>query len=412
MAVRTTGADRRRHLRRAMQHLHRQRLRARRHADDRRSRPGRDPCCHHHVLPDIERQSCRGTDAAAPVAAGDRQVVRVAAATDRGLVAGKTISGAVGRVIEGAWQLRGLHAVQVGSLRRVAGDAGARRRRPGGPMRKRATYPVLRSAPGTGAWGGTQNWVGGSFAHGAAGTPAASTCVACHSSQRPDLNGVQPSQLPGSFDHSANGATDCLACHQSTVSRGSYAHYLPIPGGDWRGGVGAPAGLTFDVGQDVMVTTGIPSWSGTSIVSVTPRSETLPMQMLHGSSQVPAAVGTSCANCHVDAASGDCYPGVFHASLTALGAAQPSACVDCHAGAAPAGFVGPIATNPARNPASAEMKHDAVAWASGKPGTTALVTQDCARCHLPPLQATEGAWGVGRSGATPALYHASLATEI
>ncbi|TMB12148.1 MAG: hypothetical protein E6J65_26220, partial [Deltaproteobacteria bacterium] len=266
------------------------------------------------------------------------------------------------------------------------------------------------AGPGTGAWGGTQNWVGGSFAHGAAGTPAASTCVSCHASQRPDLNGVQPSQLPGSFDHSANGATDCLACHESTVSRGSYAHYLPIPGGDWRGGVGAPAGLTFDVGQDVMVTTGIPSWSGTSIVSVTPRSETLVMQMLHGSSQVPAAIGASCANCHVDAASGAYYPGVFHASLMALGAAQPSACVDCHAGAAPAGFVGPIATNPARNPASAEMKHDAVTWAGGNPGTTALVTQDCARCHLPPLQATEGAWGVGRSGAAPALYHASLAT--
>ena len=154
MAVRTARPDRRRHLRRAMQHLHHQRLRARRHADDRRSRPGRDPCCHHHVLPDIERQSCRGTDAAAPVAAGDRQVVRVAAATDRGLVAGKTIGGAVGRVIEGAWQLRGLHAVQVGSLRSVAGDAGARSRRPGGPMRKRAAHPVLRSAPGAGARAG------------------------------------------------------------------------------------------------------------------------------------------------------------------------------------------------------------------------------------------------------------------
>src|SRR5262249_14401955 len=50
--------------------------------------------------------------------------------------------------------------------------------------------------PGTGAWGSTQNWVGGSFAH-LAGTPAATTCVACHSSQRPDLNGVQPSALPG-----------------------------------------------------------------------------------------------------------------------------------------------------------------------------------------------------------------------
>src|SRR5262249_58743251 len=34
------------------------------------------------------------------------------------------------------------------------------------------------AGPGTGAWGSTQNWVGGSFAHGAA-TPSASTCVAC-----------------------------------------------------------------------------------------------------------------------------------------------------------------------------------------------------------------------------------------
>jgi hypothetical protein len=264
------------------------------------------------------------------------------------------------------------------------------------------------AGPGTGAWGGTQNWVGGSFAHGA-GTPAASTCTGCHSSQRPDLNGVPPSQLPGSFDHAANATIDCFACHQAAVSRGSYMRYLPIPGGDWRGGVGPPAGLTFDAAQDVMLTAGIPSYSGTSIVNVTPRSETLVMQMLHSSSQAPPGIGASCVNCHVDAASGVYYPGVFHASLTALGVAQPTACLDCHAGAAPVGFVGPIATNPARNPPSAEMKHDAVAWSGGKPGTTALVTQDCAKCHLPPLQAAAGAWGVGRSGAAPALYHSSLA---
>jgi hypothetical protein len=264
------------------------------------------------------------------------------------------------------------------------------------------------AGPGTGAWGSTQNWVGGSFAHGIA-TPAATTCIACHTTQRPDLNGVQPSQLPGSFDHAANAGTDCFACHQATVNRASYARYLPIPGGDWRGGVGPPAGLTFDASQDVMLTAGIATWSGTSIVSVTPRSETLLMQMLHGSSQVPAALGASCGNCHVDAASGVYYPGVFHSSVTALGAAQPSACLDCHAGAAPVGFVGPTATSPPRNPASAEMKHDAVAWSGGKPGTTALVTQDCTKCHLPPLQAAAGAWGMGRSGAGPALYHASLA---
>src|SRR5712691_9420896 len=183
---------------------------------------------------------------------------------------------------------------------------------------------TCHAGPGTGAWGGTQNWVDGRFAHGA-GSRASSTCIACHSSQRPDLNGVPPSQLPGSFDHAANATTDCVVCHQATVSRGGYASYRPIPGGDWRGGVGPPAGLTSDVAQNVIVTAGIPSYSGASIVSVTPRSETLAMQMLHGSSQVPALLGASCVNCHADAASGVYYPGVFHASLT-LGAAQPLAC--------------------------------------------------------------------------------------
>ena len=115
---------------------------------------------------------------------------------------------------------------------------------------------TCHAGPGTGAWGGTQNWVGGLFAHGA-GTPAASTCVACHSSQRPDLNGVQPSQLAG-FDHSAHGAIDCFVCHQATVSRGSYTRYLPIPGDDWAGGVGAPDGAS-DPAQSIIVAAEIPT---------------------------------------------------------------------------------------------------------------------------------------------------------
>src|SRR5262249_35434479 len=118
------------------------------------------------------------------------------------------------------------------------------------------------AGPGTGAWGGTQDWVGGSFAHGA-GTPAASTCIACHSSQRPDLNGVQPSQLAG-FDHSAFGTIDCFVCHQATVGRGSYASYWPIPGGGWAGGVGAPDGVR-DPSRDIVVVAEIPSYAGTSI---------------------------------------------------------------------------------------------------------------------------------------------------
>src|SRR5262249_28758592 len=178
------------------------------------------------------------------------------------------------------------------------------------------------NGPGTGAWGGTQNWVGGSFAH-AAGTPAANTCIACHATQRPDLNGVPPTRLAASFDHSTNGTGDCIGCHQATVSRASYLAFLPIPGGDWRGGVGVPAGLTFDAAQNVMLTAGIPTYSNSAIVSVTPRSETLSMKMLHGSPQVPAAIGASWANCPVGAPSGAFHPGGFPAPPPPLGAATP-----------------------------------------------------------------------------------------
>src|SRR5205085_2471322 len=45
---------------------------------------------------------------------------------------------------------------------------------------------TCHTGPGTGAWGGSQNWVGGNFGHSAL-SPAASTCITCHATQRPDL---------------------------------------------------------------------------------------------------------------------------------------------------------------------------------------------------------------------------------
>src|SRR6266478_247416 len=45
---------------------------------------------------------------------------------------------------------------------------------------------TCHAGAGTGAWGSTQNWVGGSFGHEASSI-AGTTCIACHSSQRPDL---------------------------------------------------------------------------------------------------------------------------------------------------------------------------------------------------------------------------------
>ena len=214
-------------------------------------------------------------------------------------------------------------------------------------------------------------------------------CAECHDA------GASFAALPvAGFTHPSRGGADCAACHVT---------------GSW-GSAGGPAGASADPSQAVMVTGGIPTYSGTAIVSVALRAETLPMQMVHSSTQVPAAIASSCSSCHAGAASGAYYPGTFHASLASLGLAQPAACFDCHAAASPVGFVGPLATSPARTPPSAEMKHDAVLWSAGKPLSTPIETQDCALCHLAPLVVGAGSWATGHSGKAPALYHSSLGT--
>jgi imidazoleglycerol phosphate synthase cyclase subunit len=118
----------------------------------------------------------------------------------------------------------------------------------------------------------------------------------------------------------------------------------------------------FDSSTNVSVATQIPTYSGTSISQLTPHTETLNMGMDHGSADLPAATLADCVSCHVDANSGAYFPGTLHAALAASSRPQPTQCASCHT-VAPRGFVGPAATNPVRTPPSAEMKHDAVAWA-------------------------------------------------
>jgi hypothetical protein len=172
---------------------------------------------------------------------------------------------------------------------------------------------------------------------------------------------------------------------------------------------GAPTGPVNDPNQSVLVDAGVPRYSGTSMAAITQTIETLAMSMDHASTQISASASSSCANCHVDAASGFLYPGNLHSSLVNIGAAQPAACDSCHGGNAPTGFVGPPATAPARKPASAEMKHDAVAWSAGAPTATALVSKNCGLCHLPPGGGVQNAtWATGVNGQSPARFHASL----
>ena len=212
----------------------------------------------------------------------------------------------------------------------------------GGPARSSHGGPLdcvsCHAGPGSGSWGGTQNWVGGAFSH-APSSIAGTTCVACHATQRPDLvlgQTAAAALLPDHFDHAVKGTADCFSCHQS--AKPSLAYFAPsgtFPGGAWSGGIGDPDGVR-DPAQDISVLAEVPTYAGTSIVSVAAQTEKLPMPMDHSSATVQQTM--SCSACHASAATGVFFPGRLHASLST----QPSACLDCHATSAPTGFVGPI----------------------------------------------------------------------
>jgi hypothetical protein len=216
----------------------------------------------------------------------------------------------------------------------------------------------------------------------------AGNCASCH-----DVNAnFAALPVPG-FTHIAI-TQDCGSCHNTS---------------SWLGATGAPAGLKSDPTRNLILDAGIPSYVGSSIASIAEQTESLPMPMNHGTSSIDAGILSSCGTCHASAASGgNYYPGLFHGALAAAGLAQPTACLDCHSTSMPSGFVGPLATNPARDPPSSEMKHDAVVWVGGAPAATALVTADCGACHLSPSQTVASTWSRALDGGTPAKFHASL----
>jgi hypothetical protein len=213
------------------------------------------------------------------------------------------------------------------------------------------------------------------------------SCALCHDA------GASFAALPvASFTHMTTNGADCGGCH-TTAS--------------WSTGA-MPAGLVRDPARDVTVTGLIPSYAGTSVASLTARAQALPMDMDHGTGALGAATLGNCGGCHASAGTGAYYPGVLHASLGSLGVAQPATCADCHAASAPVGFVGPLATHPARTPASGEMKHDAVAWSNGAPTGVGIVQADCAACHASPSGTAPATWATGRTAGSIPTFHASL----
>ncbi|MFT3839053.1 MAG: hypothetical protein QM723_18880 [Myxococcaceae bacterium] len=219
--------------------------------------------------------------------------------------------------------------------------------------------------------------------------PASSTnfadfsCTGCHE-HRQEVIDPRHATLDG-YRYVSFG---CYACHRDA----SFAH-APFRPKDSR-----------DPSRDLSLTALAPLFSGTTIASVAPLDQTLPMQMNHDSDQVPQDL--ECGACHLDVSLQTFYPGFFHAALLGRGLAQPVKCGSCHAPTAPQGFVGdPAASMPPRTPPTGQMRHDAVLWANGAPTTTPAFDADCGVCHVTPVMSTAAFWS------TSAVFHGALASH-
>jgi len=286
---------------------------------------------------------------------------------------------------------------------------------------------VCHSGPGTGAWGGTQNWVGGHFLHGAS-TISGNTCIACHSSQRPDLQpGATEAGMAAllNFDHTINGTGDCFGCHQATVAANRYQNYFNITqknSGDWQGGQGYPgATLIGSPSQFVTVTEIALQRSGTNnlVTSTTSTSATLWNEMLHTSTAIPAQVNpgpannpdfTTCWHCHTSTgttvtsfANGQFHPALTSYSATPGGTPTPlpqptTQCLDCHAQMRPAGIVEKAASD------LQPMDHNALftsAVTIGGVSVTGVGGIECAVCHKSP----GNTW-------TDGIFHANIGAAV
>lgn len=271
---------------------------------------------------------------------------------------------------------------------------------------------ACHTGPGTGAWGKQPNWAAGHFAH-ATFSLADKTCLACHVSQRPDL---QPRATPAmaaaqiGFDHAPIAAVDCIGCHFATVVRESYVDYFDprtsaLPGGDWRGGQAFPGSRPVGFpGErlELWTTTLALSAAGDRVTSASADWEQLPSLMIHTSLAVPPPLRPGpteapdygkCWHCHVhkDGVVTMFPTGKFHSALGQYAVtpdapvtplSQPTrGCKECHATTQPAGIVGRSSLKP--------MQHG-VLFASpvSIAGETATGVRDleCSACHLAPAE--------------------------
>lgn len=272
---------------------------------------------------------------------------------------------------------------------------------------------ICHAGPGTGMWGVNQNWRSGRYAH-ATTTAAGTTCIECHTTQRPDL--LIPAVDAG-YDHASSGTGDCFACHQATVTRGVYVNLLPIPGGDWRGGQSYPGdALISTPGRSVRLQSTTLNRTGAMVTSMTTGTANLPNAFLHTSAAIPAAISpgsaaapdqNSCWHCHTSTGTTvTAYSnGVFHSALMNFKATptsaitplpEPTVCLDCHGTMRPPNVV---SKTDAGTPWILPMDHAATFTGGSVTGVAAM---DCGACHRTP--------GLGPTLWSDGKFHPNLPT--
>ncbi len=287
---------------------------------------------------------------------------------------------------------------------------------------------VCHKGPGTGAWGDRPNWVGGHFVHQPFSL-SETTCIACLTSQRPDLqpgaSAASAAALLG-FDHARYPGMDCIGCHFATVAADSYVHYLnpvtmSLPGGDWKGGQSYPGATPVGFPGEritLLATTLAFSEQRDLVLGATQAYEVVPDVMIHTASTVPPELRSgppdapdygTCWHCHHhrNGVVTMFPPGKFHVSLRQYRSTpdapvtslpQPTrGCSECHAVTRPAGLIGRSPLRPMHH--GSEFASPAIV--AGLPAAS-VRDLDCSVCHQDPLGLfRDGTFHLAIAGATP-----------
>jgi hypothetical protein len=270
---------------------------------------------------------------------------------------------------------------------------------------------ICHAGPGAGAWGNQPNWVGGQFAH-VTFSLADNTCIACHASQRPDLQPgatAETAVAQVGFDHAPYSALDCMGCHSATVDADSYVNYFnpatsALPGGDWQGGRSFPGSVPVGYpGEhlEFQTTTITLSSANDFVTDATVAWEEVRDFMIHTSTAIPpelrpAPAGVpdygKCWHCHYNK-NGVVIrypPGKFHPALVQY-AVTPDApvtplpqptqgCKECHAATQPKGIVGTSSLQPMNH--GIEFASPTIVAGVSATGVKDL---DCSACHENPM---------------------------